>query len=108
MHHLANQQIAFQARRESAAMSTLAFVTVLFLPGTFVSSILSTSFFSFDGAAFKVSDNATTVLVPSLIGATLLVLVLWFAWHQRRLYRLNRGTGGSDARWINKSPMRED
>ncbi|KAK7968677.1 hypothetical protein PG988_007750 [Apiospora saccharicola] len=95
-HHLVNQRIADQTRRESMAMFTLALVTVLFLPGTFVPSIMSTSFFNFDGTAFKVSDNITTVLVPSLIGATLLVLLLWFAWYPWRLYRLSRVTAKSD------------
>lgn len=60
-------------------------------------SIMSTSFFNFDGTAFKVSDNIATVLVPSLIGATLLVLLMWFAWYQWRLYCLGRSTAISDA-----------
>ncbi|KAK7923612.1 hypothetical protein PG985_007683 [Apiospora marii] len=84
------QLIAVQTQRESMAMFTLALVTVLFLPGTFVASILSTSFFNYDGTAFKVSDNIAPVLVPSLIGATLLVLLSWFAWYQWRLYRLSK------------------
>ncbi|KAK8087589.1 hypothetical protein PG997_002550 [Apiospora hydei] len=82
------------------AMFTLALVTVLFLPGTFVAglkSILSTSFFNYDGTTFTVSDNIAPVLVPSLIGATLLILLSWFAWYQWRLYRLNRKTVGSNA-----------
>ncbi|KAK8054834.1 hypothetical protein PG993_000061 [Apiospora rasikravindrae] len=96
LHHLANQQIAIQTQRESMAMFTLALVTVLFLPGTFVASILSTSFFNYDGTAYAVSDNIAPVLVPSLIGATLLILLSWFAWYQWRLYRLNRKATGSD------------
>ncbi|KAJ3576035.1 hypothetical protein NPX13_g3833 [Xylaria arbuscula] len=35
-HHLENKEIATQARRESIAMFTLAIVTVIFLPSTFV------------------------------------------------------------------------
>jgi uncharacterized membrane protein YeaQ/YmgE (transglycosylase-associated protein family) len=77
-------------------MFTLALVTVLFLPGTFVASILSTSFFNYDGTSFTVSDNIAPVLIPSLIGATLLILLSWFGWYQWRLYRLNRKTVGSD------------
>ncbi|KAK8097468.1 hypothetical protein PG984_016607 [Apiospora sp. TS-2023a] len=63
------------------AMFTLALVTVLFLPGTFVA----------------VSDHIAPVLVPSLIGATLLILLSWFAWYQWRLYRLNKGNARSHA-----------
>ncbi|KAK8036552.1 hypothetical protein PG991_001689 [Apiospora marii] len=91
------QLIAVQTQRESMAMFTLALVTVLFLPGTFVASILSTSFFNYDGTDYNVSDNIAPVLVPSLIGATLLVLLSWFAWYQWRLYRLSKGTAGSHA-----------
>lgn len=62
-----------------------------------IQSILSTSFFNYDGTTYKNSDNIAPVLVPSLIGATLLVLLSWFAWYQWRLYRLSKSTAGSHA-----------
>lgn len=50
-------QIADHTRTDSKAMRTIALVTMLFLPATFVSSIFSMSFFNSDGGVWKVSDK---------------------------------------------------
>ena len=42
------QGIANETMADSASMKTIAFVTMFFLPATFVSAVFSTSFFSFD------------------------------------------------------------
>ncbi|KAF4337214.1 hypothetical protein FBEOM_8907 [Fusarium beomiforme] len=91
MHNLAAQRvssetadIALQAQREGVSMFTLAMVTAVFLPGTFVCSVLSTVFFSFDGTAFVISGwwwTLPTVALP----LTGLVMYLWFIWFRTRL-----------------------
>ncbi|KAI8627242.1 hypothetical protein F5Y19DRAFT_443705 [Xylariaceae sp. FL1651] len=83
-HHLESQEIALQARSEGISMFTLAIVTVVFLPGTFVASILSTTFFNFDGVAFTVS-SLWWILPVITIPLTLIVLLLWYMWSRARL-----------------------
>ncbi|KAI1131455.1 hypothetical protein F5Y10DRAFT_233689 [Nemania abortiva] len=83
-HQLENKEIALQARRESMSMFTLAIVTVIFLPSTFVASILGTNFFNFDGMVFAVSGLWWILPVIS-IPLTLVVLVLWYKWSKVRL-----------------------
>ncbi|KAI3318903.1 hypothetical protein HD806DRAFT_548775 [Xylariaceae sp. AK1471] len=82
-HHLENKEIATQARSESISMFTLAVVTVIFLPGTFVASILSTTFFNFDGSTFTVSSLWWTLPVTT-IPLTLAVLLFWYKWSESR------------------------
>ncbi|KAI0408982.1 hypothetical protein F4802DRAFT_593834 [Xylaria palmicola] len=51
-----NAKMAAAASRDSAAMKTLAFLTTLFLPGTFVATIFSTGLFNWQGDGKVVSD----------------------------------------------------
>ncbi|KAI1152499.1 hypothetical protein F4825DRAFT_418835 [Nemania diffusa] len=82
-HQLENKEIALQARRESISMFTLAIVTAIFLPSTFVASILGTNFFNFDGTVFTVS-SLWWILPATAIPLTLAVLILWYKWSKVR------------------------
>ncbi|KAI0517046.1 hypothetical protein F5B22DRAFT_144702 [Xylaria bambusicola] len=82
-HHLENKELTTQARRESIAMFTLAIVTVIFLPSTFVASILGTNFFNFDGTLFTVSRFWWIIPVTS-VPLTLFVLLFWYKWSKSR------------------------
>ncbi|KAK5625207.1 hypothetical protein RRF57_000923 [Xylaria bambusicola] len=82
-HHLENKELATQARRESIAMFTLAIVTVIFLPSTFVASILGTNFFNFNGTLFTVSRFWWIIPVTS-VPLTLVVLLFWYKWSKSR------------------------
>ncbi|KIN03010.1 hypothetical protein OIDMADRAFT_27483 [Oidiodendron maius Zn] len=91
MHNLAAQivssettNIALQTQRDSVSMFTLAMVTATFLPGTFVCSVLSTVFFSFDGTAFAISHWWWT-LPMSAVPLTGLVIYVWFMWFRTKL-----------------------
>ncbi|KAK5412636.1 hypothetical protein LTR06_005606 [Exophiala xenobiotica] len=53
-----NNEIAWQARRSNSAMRTIAFVTMLYLPGTFVASFFSSGIFHFSAS----SDPHQTVV----------------------------------------------
>lgn len=120
MHHLAAQNtstlatdVALQTQRDSVSMFTLAMVTAVFLPGTFVcvccralgsssplvaclndnrsaddfyQSVLSTTFFSYDGSVFSIS-GWWWVLPLTAAPLTGLVMFLWFWWFRQRLSR---------------------
>ncbi|KAH8759853.1 hypothetical protein F5883DRAFT_647754 [Diaporthe sp. PMI_573] len=93
MHHLATQNtstlatdVALQTQRDSVSMFTLAMVTAVFLPGTFVCSVLSTTFFSYDGNVLAIS-GWWWILPLTAAPLTGLVMFLWFWWFRQRLSR---------------------
>ncbi|KAL7950102.1 hypothetical protein V8C42DRAFT_309493 [Trichoderma barbatum] len=86
LYHLANQaesqstrELAQLARQDSAAMLTIAAVTLLFLPGTFIASILSTTIFNFADGEMQVYKK-WWIFPVTVVPLTILVFIVWFAW----------------------------
>lgn len=84
-----SKEIATATLRDSSSMITIATMTMLFLPGTFVSAILSMAFFN-NGT--DTSGQPTLTVLPqwwifpvTTIPLTLLVFGLWRIWQQKRL-----------------------
>ena len=84
-----SREIASATLRDSSSMITIATMTMLFLPGTFVSAILSMAFFN-NGT--DTSGQPTLTVLPqwwifpvATIPLTLLVFGLWRIWQQKRL-----------------------
>ena len=84
-----SKEIARATLRDSSSMITIATMTMLFLPGTFVSAILSMAFFN-NGT--DTSGQPTLTVLPQwwifpviTIPLTLLVFGLWRIWQQKRL-----------------------
>ncbi|KAF2107878.1 hypothetical protein BDV96DRAFT_693097 [Lophiotrema nucula] len=77
-------KVAEQTQRDSASMITIAAVTMLFLPGTFVSAILSTTFFEFGAEGLNVSSQWWILLAVSL-PLTVVVFGIWGGWRRWRL-----------------------
>lgn len=117
----ASQRIAFYSYRESSNMKTLAFVTMLFLPGSFVSALFSTNFFAWDDVDLT-KDDIGVPMTPQLalywiitIPLTLLTFIFYFMWlrvqkpkHQRELEEVRKGQGtnsrAADAETVNAQP----
>jgi hypothetical protein len=78
--------IASYSYRDSSSMKTLAIVTMLFLPGSFVSALFSTDFFAWD----EVDRNNSDIGVPMTpqmglywvitIPLTVVTFALYFLW----------------------------
>ena len=74
--------IAIDTKRDSIAMKTIAALTMVFLPGTFVATIISMVFFQVeqdDKHALKVSPN-WWLYVAVTIPLTVAVLIAWIIW----------------------------
>ncbi|KAF1947773.1 hypothetical protein EJ02DRAFT_390991 [Clathrospora elynae] len=98
LFHLANQresktntqiatstaEVARQAQRDSASMITIAALTILFLPGTFISAILSTTFFDYGDDGLHVSTR-WWILLATTIPLTIAVFAVWLGWRYVRL-----------------------
>ncbi|KAF2464693.1 uncharacterized protein BDR25DRAFT_241689 [Lindgomyces ingoldianus] len=97
LFHLANQResrtstqiasssakIAEQTQRDSSSMITIATVTMFFLPGTFISAILSTTFFDFGPEGLSVSRQ-WWILPATTIPVMIIVFGVWLGWRYWR------------------------
>lgn len=84
----ANLKIATDTHEDSGQMRSIALLTMIFLPATFVASLFSTGFFNWD------ADDGEKVLSPYIwiypaatVGLTILVFVAWYL--SRRVKRQN-------------------
>jgi protein-S-isoprenylcysteine O-methyltransferase Ste14 len=86
-----NVDIATATKDDGVAMKTIAVVTMLFLPATFVSSLLGTNFFNFNpdqhGGHMTYSHDLWIYFVVSVV-LTLGLFTLWWAWQRMRQRKL--------------------
>ncbi|KAG9693968.1 hypothetical protein KCU95_g6143, partial [Aureobasidium melanogenum] len=82
-----NQMIAALAREDSASMKAIAYVTMTFLPATFVSALLGMNFFNFSPDEHQghitYSHDLWIYFVISIV-FTLIMFVLYWIWQQFR------------------------
>ncbi|KAF2006936.1 hypothetical protein P154DRAFT_480762 [Amniculicola lignicola CBS 123094] len=76
-------KVAEQTQRDSSSMITIAAVTMFFLPGTFVSAILSTTFFEYGPDELQVSSK-WWILLAVTIPLMIAVFASWFGWQYVR------------------------
>ncbi|KAK4214207.1 hypothetical protein QBC37DRAFT_342599 [Rhypophila decipiens] len=84
--------LATQSKRESEAMKGLSLLGAVFLPGAFLASIFSTTFFNFwdtPDIAAAVSPKFWLFLAVT-IPSTILIVCLYFLWERRRTRRYER------------------
>ncbi|KAL8871664.1 MAG: hypothetical protein Q9174_002554 [Haloplaca sp. 1 TL-2023] len=78
----ASRRIAFETKRDSDAMKTIAALTMVFLPATFVATLFGMVFFTTDGsspAGFRVNSYWWMYLAAT-IPLTLLTVGTWLGW----------------------------
>lgn len=102
MFHLSNQaeartntrianltaEVAKQTQRDSASMITIAAVTMFFLPGTFISTVMSSVFFSRNDVDGSINASGQSwILLATVIPATVFVFGFWYGWLRWRIRR---------------------
>ncbi|KAI4235236.1 MAG: hypothetical protein LQ349_003311 [Xanthoria aureola] len=82
------QKIAQEARQDGAAMKTIALVTMLFFPATFVSSFLGTNLVALeagaDGRTRFVVSHLWWIYLVSAVPLTITTLLAWLYFVKRR------------------------
>ncbi|KAI0096335.1 hypothetical protein GGR51DRAFT_32538 [Nemania sp. FL0031] len=78
------RRLAHASKRDGTAMKTLSLLGAIFLPGTFLSSVFSMTFFN-----FKVPDNREVsqelwIYFVITIPLTLAIVGTWWIWDRRR------------------------
>ncbi|KAL6922041.1 hypothetical protein ACHAPO_002803 [Fusarium lateritium] len=83
-YSLSNSIISISTLRDAASMKTLAFVTMFFLPGSFISALFSTDLFDWDNAeGHGIGIPATPqfrLYWAITIPLTLVTFILYFIW----------------------------
>ncbi|KAL8855764.1 MAG: hypothetical protein Q9178_007582 [Gyalolechia marmorata] len=86
--NITSHEIAHEARQDGAAMKTIAFVTMLFFPATFVSSFLGTNLVNLevgaDGSTRFVFSHLWWIYLVSAIPLTFTTLLAWLFFVKRR------------------------
>ncbi|KAL5342086.1 hypothetical protein BJX70DRAFT_336404 [Aspergillus crustosus] len=86
--NLVNQGFGHDARSDSNMMKTVAVVSMVYLPGTFVSGMFGTNFFSFQadpGNTWLTADEFWIYWAVT-IPLTLATMAVWAIWHFRDHY----------------------
>ncbi|CZR69349.1 uncharacterized protein PAC_19249 [Phialocephala subalpina] len=90
-----NAKIAVSSARDSSAMKTLALITTVFLPGTYVATLFSMLMFTWSSSTSSPSSSSDPIVSPKFwiywavtIPLTLLTMLIWRIWWvwQERIY----------------------
>ncbi|KAL2859555.1 hypothetical protein BJX68DRAFT_226448 [Aspergillus pseudodeflectus] len=86
--NLVSQSFGRDARTDSNMMKTVAVVSMVYLPGTFVSGLFGTNFFSFqaDPPNTWITSDKFWIYWLVTIPLTLLTVLVWAVWHWREVY----------------------
>jgi len=87
----ASKNVAEASWQDSRSMKTVSYLTMAFLPTTFVSAIFSTTVFDFQNWTTRevVSPGWWVLLLTSGL-VTVLTLSIWFVYQQRERERIKR------------------
>lgn len=87
--------IAMDGKRDSIAMKTVAILGIVFLPGTYVATLLSINMFDW-GAADRRETSSLTIS-PSMwiywaitIPLTLVTFLVWMFWSRREHFKSSK------------------
>lgn len=86
------RKLAHASKRDSGAQKTIALLGALFLPGAFLASIFSTSFFNFQNGLADDGGNPKLPIVAKefwvfwafTLPITIIVVAGWFYWEKRK------------------------
>ncbi|PLB54124.1 hypothetical protein P170DRAFT_504932 [Aspergillus steynii IBT 23096] len=88
--NIVSQRYGRDAQSDSAMMKTVGVVSLVYLPGTFVSGLFGTNFFDFapgDDSDWKTASTFWMYWAVT-IPLTLVTVVIWALWHWRALLRV--------------------
>ncbi|KAI1369004.1 hypothetical protein F5Y08DRAFT_353525 [Xylaria arbuscula] len=82
-------RLADASKRDSTSMKTLTFLGSLFLPGTFISSVFSMSFFDFSKDLKDSASSSLWLYFAIIIPLTLFFVGIWWRFDQARYKKVD-------------------
>ncbi|KAL4935865.1 hypothetical protein BDV06DRAFT_228425 [Aspergillus oleicola] len=89
--NLVSQRTSHTTSSETTKMSSIVFMSMMFLPGTLVSNIFGMNFFSYDSGKFSVSSQFW-IYWAAVIPLTLFTVMVWAVWNHQKKARLSSGS----------------
>lgn len=83
------RKLAHASKRDSAAMKTISLLGAVFLPGAYLASVFSMTFFNFQNEGPKVSNQFWIYWVVT-IPVTVVIVGMWYIWEKKRERRYDR------------------
>lgn len=77
------RKLAHSSKRDSAAMKTISLLGAVFLPGAYLASVFSMTFFNFQDAGPQVSPQFWIYWVVT-IPVTVIIVAFWYVWEKKR------------------------
>ncbi|KAI0099280.1 hypothetical protein GGR51DRAFT_552019 [Nemania sp. FL0031] len=96
-------RLADASKRDSTSMKTLTFLGSLFLPGTFISSIFSMSFFDFSKELKNSASSNIWLYFVLMIPLTIFFVGIWWRFDQARCKRVDEE--GEDGDEVNMQAL---
>ena len=97
------RKLAHASKRDSAAMKLISLLGAVFLPGAYLASVFSMTFFNFQNSGAAVVSNQFWIYWAVDIPITVLIVGVWYVWEKMREARYNREDEdlekGSEAGW---------
>jgi hypothetical protein len=105
-----NIAIASCSKKNSIAMITFTFITALFLPGTYISSLFSTTMFNWQASAASIPGSGSDSHLSSLfwvywavtIPLTMVTLGGWYVWYRYADRQWHETLNGSLSQGVEK------
>lgn len=77
------RKLAHASKRDSAAMKTISLLGAIFLPGAYLASVFSMTFFNFQDGAATVSNQFWIYWVIT-IPLTIMIVAAWYVYEKKR------------------------
>jgi hypothetical protein len=83
------RKIAHASKRDSAAMKWISLIGAVFLPGAYLASVFSMTFFNFQGTGPAVTSSFWIYWAVD-IPITIIIVAVWYVWEKRREAKYDR------------------
>ncbi|OWP03416.1 hypothetical protein B2J93_7434 [Marssonina coronariae] len=85
------RKLAHSSKRDSAAMKTISLLGAVFLPGAYLASVFSTTFFNFQpDQGEKMVASQFWIYWAVTIPLTAIIVAFWYVWERKREARYDR------------------
>jgi len=84
------RKLAHASKRDSAAMKMISLLGAVFLPGAYLASVFSMTFFNFQNSGTAVVSTQFWIYWAVDIPITILIVGVWYVWEKMREARYNR------------------
>jgi hypothetical protein len=85
-----HRKLAHASKRDSSAMKTISFLGAIFLPGAYLASIFSMTFFDFQNSGGAVVSTKFWIYWVCSIPLTVGIVAFWYVYEKRREARFEK------------------